>query len=323
MMARPRETGEDIAPTPLHRRWRDLRAWRLNLGLCLGPIAMGFLYSVLAAFAGLDDLLSVVLGVFILSVGLALVGGWLYLLVVVRSRRRIARIECLLLGVVLTVLLPLAAFLAVIADEQQSLGELFSSTELLVIVVGGLILISLGLFSGWLFWRFGVRPSWEEEIDAVAGSPLARERKWRDLSAWRLSLGLIPGPVLLAILMALTYADRPPGKLAIIVSGVLFGAGAWSLIGGWIYLLLSIRRRGLLRRRDCLWLGVGLMELLLLVPISFRLAQDGLIVLYEDVQSLFFMIAFALLFGLLSGWLFWRIGVRPANLPEPDISVFD
>jgi hypothetical protein len=28
--------------------------------------------------------------------------------------------------------------------------------------------------------------------------------------------------------------------------------------------------------------------------------------------------------GLLNGWLFWRIGVRPAAMPEPDVgAVFD
>jgi len=318
-------TASDHTPlTPRHRRWQDLRAWRLSLGLCVGPIVFAVIYVAPYMFqAGMTPgrMLPFFLTTLAYFIGGSIIAGWTYLLVVVRRRRKISRIECVLFGVALVDAVWLVSFAA---DDQQSLRAAINAALTWSFVTGTLFFSLAGLLHGWLFWRFGVQPSREDSTDAVAGRAHTLERSWPDLSTWRLSFGLSVGAVPPAILGLLLNTDKPLGETAVVVPAFLLALASWCLIGGWTYLLLISRRRGLIRRHDCLWLGVGLMELAIIVSGIFLWAEHGLDDFRGGVVGILIALVLMLLFGLLGGWLLWRVGVRPAPLEhDRTTSVFD
>lgn len=162
-------------------------------------------------------------------------------------------------------------------------------------------------------------------------------RLWRDLSKWKLWLALVVAPlppvVLGELLLTLMFGAGGLGMMA----GILAAAEIWSMLLGVIYLVLA-RRRGFVRRIDCLLLGVFLAFSLPAAAMATDVAIDRVFGMPEadpgfigdsyhgPSDSAFAFILGVLLvpFGMLGGWVFWRIGVRPAPMRTIDVAtVFD
>jgi hypothetical protein len=167
------------------------------------------------------------------------------------------------------------------------------------------------------------------------------QRRWKDLRKRRLSLGLMVAPIpSVAIgVMLMILADwgaNAAGKVAVGVAVILLAAAGWSLLVGWIYLVIVARRRGLLSRAECLVLGIAAAVILPSVAETVSLVIDAVTIGADfaadepwgsDASTRFFgaILSVALApFGLLGGWIFWRVGVRPTVTTDGDVApVFD
>jgi len=119
--------------------------------------------------------------------------------------------------------------------------------------------------------------------------------------------------------------EETSGEIALAAAGILVFGMTWSLLGGWTYLLAVVRSRGKIGRGECLVLGIGLMDMLPLALLALVGALSGRQAMEEMYgspgSSVIATTALMLsVIGLLAGWLFWRVGVRPAPVPEPDVS---
>jgi uncharacterized membrane protein len=167
---------------------------------------------------------------------------------------------------------------------------------------------------------------------AAAVAQARRQRRWPDLRGGRLCLGLVLGPVATAaIVVAIGSFDEDTAEREILLggAGIVIVGIAWSLIAGWIYLLAVTRWRGRITRAECLLLGIAIS---IFLPIAFLLlvygvsGSDGIAGMFSGLDGPEGLIAIVLLTltGWLGGWLFWRVGVRPAPAPAPDLApVFD
>jgi hypothetical protein len=96
----------------------------------------------------------------------------------------------------------------------------------------------------------------------------------------------------------------------------------WTLAFGGFYLTTSPRRSGTITRANCIFVG-GLSAILFPpVTVAILAAIHGSPAL--DLATMF--LPFSILFGLsttplgvLGGWIFWLIGVRPARLQTHDL----
>ena len=163
--------------------------------------------------------------------------------------------------------------------------------------------------------------------------PLAPDqRRWQDLQGWRLCLGFVLGPIACAALVfcieVFDSAVSDEGLRGLMIGLVFFGA-SWQMLGGWIYLLMVVRPRGKTGRPECLLLGVALMLLLPALLLLLIFAAAGRADAAEVHAGLtppwvLFCIGVFLIFGLISGELLWRVGVRPARTPvATQASVFE
>jgi hypothetical protein len=168
------------------------------------------------------------------------------------------------------------------------------------------------------------------------------QRPWRDLSKLRLFLGLAFAPVLPIGLGSLILLMLESGFLWSGVGSVLAAAETWSMLVGTFYLILA-RRRGVIRRAHCLLLGAFLaFSLPAAVYVTSKAVDwaygppltddsaDPSIDFDEDFHGpsdagLMAIIGLFLIpFGTIGGWVFWRVGVRPAQPKEADVAtVFD
>jgi hypothetical protein len=158
-------------------------------------------------------------------------------------------------------------------------------------------------------------------------------RYWRDLSKWKLWLALVLAPVppvaLGELLLTVMFGEGGLGMMA----GILAAAEIWSMLIGMAYLVLA-RRRGFVRRIDCLLLGAFLAFSLPAVAMAGGGAVDWILGT-PDVEAGFigdsdpgpsdgaFAVILGVLsvpFGMLGGWAFWRIGVRPAPMRTIDVA---
>jgi hypothetical protein len=327
---------------PSQRRWQDLRAWRLSLGLSFGPIILSghFLALALVKTEATDNDYNWVLGVLIVGLPWVLIGGWSYLLAVARHRRRIGRRECLLLGLGLIILIPpvLLIFAFIIGGLNET-GNFLEELErrpshaITALLSAEAVCALAGLLSGWLFWRFGVRPARQP---AEAPPPIQRHRRWEDLHGGRLTSGLGLGSLVVPLLLSLFWIlddSMASDELAFAIIGIHVMGLAWGLVAGWIYLLAVPRRRRRITRMECLMLGVVLIDLIPLITlllVGVIGGQAGLADLFSSLTAgeiaivIGAALTFSTLSGLLNGWLFWRFGVRPAPTPVPDVTgVFD
>ncbi|WP_459859114.1 hypothetical protein [Dongia sp. agr-C8] len=166
------------------------------------------------------------------------------------------------------------------------------------------------------------------------------QRLWRDLSKMRLflALGFAPlPPFILGFLLIKMWVGTLPIGIITVFGGILAAAEVWSMLAGTVFLLVLAWMRGALRRGDCLLLGVLLAFTL---PFAAFLADAGVdwltgatapeAVSWDDLEgpsnrSAALFISIVLIpFGALGGWIFWRVGVRPAQSRPIDVApVFD
>jgi hypothetical protein len=168
---------------------------------------------------------------------------------------------------------------------------------------------------------------------------IAHRRAWQDLSQGRLLLGLAAAPLLPVALGALlvTIVESRGGGLVTGVAAIVAVAEIWSLVAGTAYLFVA-RLRGGIRRVDCLLLGAVIAFSL---PFAVRFAsaiidwmmgaaapasEDDWFVMESPSISTFVLVGALMMlpFGALGGWVFWRVGVRPARPKVVDVArVFD
>jgi hypothetical protein len=160
--------------------------------------------------------------------------------------------------------------------------------------------------------------------------PHSTERRGADLRIGRVLLGLAVAPLLGAALMTLgiylasffdgsvRWKDLALAMLAPIV---------WSVICGLAYLQTIARLRDRIAQPECLLLGCASS---LLLPFVLDLAGTLLlrghfaIVDWKHLKVYAFAGLFSLPFGLFGGWVFWHLGVRPAETAPRDFApVFD
>jgi hypothetical protein len=170
----------------------------------------------------------------------------------------------------------------------------------------------------------------------------SNRRLWRDLSKKRLLIGLALSPlgpwIIGVVLIAALGGEVGFGILGVLIVGALAAAMVWSLIGGGAYVFLISRWRGAVRRAECFLLGIVLAASL---PFAAEYAGRGVDWItgtaaeaeppgddmFEAPTDLAFAVVASILlvpFGALGGWVFWRVGVRPAQPKLADVApVFD
>lgn len=169
------------------RRWADLSRVRVTLALAVAP-ALLFAVATALSYAAVKVLMPWEdwrLDVKDAQVGAVIVVWWLlffwtYLLLVTRRVGRIARIECLLVGVATSVLAPLALafpwsiiyraeFIGVGAAIDYMLADMRSNIGFTVIFTTMLSpsFMPFGALGSWIFWRVAVRPATTPVIDAA------------------------------------------------------------------------------------------------------------------------------------------------------------
>jgi hypothetical protein len=160
--------------TVLHRRWADLRLWRLCLGLAAAPLPIAFVILVGVSTIEqptLERLLWYARVIVECTVIWSLVAGLAYFIVVTRQRMKLARAECLALGAVTGGLFPdvIMSFrhfapLAVLGlmdlhpHTRPLLPELFDWTSPSDFIMTSVFAVA-GAFSGWILWGVAVRPA--------------------------------------------------------------------------------------------------------------------------------------------------------------------
>jgi len=165
-------------------------------------------------------------------------------------------------------------------------------------------------------------------------------RHWRDLSKWRLLFGLAFAPVLPIALGALVLLSLAGGIFIGALGGILAAAETWSMLVGTVF-LIAARYRGVVRRAHCFLLGAFLAFSLPSAAYVASAAVDRVFAMTspseisdEDFEEGFlgpsdgtfvFVVGLILIpFGTFGGWVFWRVGVRPARPKVIDVApVFD
>ncbi|WP_395019920.1 hypothetical protein [Dongia sp.] len=152
-----------------------------------------------------------------------------------------------------------------------------------------------------------------------------------DLPLGRVLLALAVAPLLGAALMTLgvhlvnAFEGSGVGWKDLTLS--MLAPIAWSMICGMTYLRTVSRLRDQIAWHECLLLGCASSFLMPLVyDIVGTLLLQGRFPLLDwaHLKNYAFAGLFTLPFGLLGGWLFWRIAVRPADIAMRDLSgVFD
>jgi hypothetical protein len=146
------------------------------------------------------------------------------------------------------------------------------------------------------------------------------KRAWRDLDTWRLAVA----PVLPIVL---------GGGLSVFGSPFRYGpafpfiwmampAEIWSAAFGTFFLVTAPRRFGTIARANCLFAG-GL-SVVLLPPVLMLLliGMTGADAASFATMGLPFNIIeglFLIPLGVLGGWIFWLIGVRPAKRSPSEV----
>jgi hypothetical protein len=160
---------------------------------------------------------------------------------------------------------------------------------------------------------------------------MAGPRRWQDLRFSRLLVGLMLAPVVPILLSAPVFfyfmqtADDPfpfEWQVAFTVAYVVV-AEMWSIITGLLWLYTVTRWRGRLGRLGSLILG-AVCSFLFPVLMTFGGAlyeTDNLGRWMNEAAFMTVMVGLmAVPAGLLGGWVFWRIGVRPEAPPPQELA---
>lgn len=269
---------------------------------------------------------------------------WIGGAVCARLRGLIRLRECLALGALFGLLLPVASiFLSALLDQWlqptgRSFSAIFGNSELLRdLAAVGFAGLPFGLLGGWVYHRLGAQPSITGlEQSALEHSVTPLQRSWRDLGKLRLAGALLAAslPWILAgaVGASIGRSERPNGFTISELSSALVVLELWYLVLGFTYLFGVSRRRGRIDRRDCLWLGTLLTCLfaVFIASVGPLFTPDGSwtgLGLGSFFSNLLGAIVLGIVIvpaGLLSGWIFWRVGVRPAKTSELDsVAVFE
>ncbi len=332
---------------PNRRLWRELRLARVGGSLLVTAIPLAFGITAALIVHAEVDLSDAGPMALIVAYPLALAVAAICIcfhLVLIRIRREVTRRQCLVWGVATAILAELSLG-AIASLAEDGLGDAYGNIALNGLILLALFFLPAGLLSGWIYWRIGIRPRPRAPDNVSHGQDKAgdrfltpRHRRWRDLHGGRLTLGLSLGPIVMTALLALIWiVDGSMTTAEMIRAGIatLIFVLVWCLVCGWIYLLLVVRRRRRIGRFECLLLGVIIADLfpLALAALMFGIegwggiaamvSNPGADASYAAIIFLAVEVLFTAM-GVLSGWLFWRLGVRPAPLPHPDVSaVFD
>jgi hypothetical protein len=251
-----------------------------------------------------------------------------------------------LLGALLAYLVPLAELVVIIRVLPRIIPEMapiYRSKEVPIraALTAGIYQIPFGLLSGWLFWRLAARPSRaaverSDQGEMAKSNDFGREngmphqRRWLDLRMGRLFSALmlaagVPWVVLIVVAAPHYVGVTSPTDILYGLAGGLIYLEVWFLAVGLLFLFAVCRRRGNIRRGDCLLLGTLLtcsfLVFAVVVVFAVGLSLEGGAG-YGTVSQFMTAIAVSIVlipFGLLSGWVLWRVGVRPAK--EPDLRV--
>jgi hypothetical protein len=167
----------------------------------------------------------------------------------------------------------------------------------------------------------------EVNVSARPGRAASYQRARQDIDPWRLALALAVAPVS-PIVLGGVLSVLNSGAMLSVVAGpwvpslrflfMAVSAEFWSVAFGVLYLMTSRRRSGVITRGNCLFVG-GLAAVLFvpMLTLVFIIGTTGL----AGADLLMMALPFSLLGGLflsplgvLGGWTFWLIGVRPAKL---------
>jgi hypothetical protein len=156
----------------------------------------------------------------------------------------------------------------------------------------------------------------ETETESPLNGASLYQRAWRDVETWRLAAGLIAAPLLPILLGGLLRAFAWTGLWDAPLHFLWMAAATeiWSIAFGVFYLMTAPRRSGWINRANCLFVGS-------LAAVLWPPAFSLLFIAVTGMTSLVAMaLPFSVLAGLfltplggLGGWLFWLIGVRPAQ----------
>jgi hypothetical protein len=149
------------AASPTARRRVDLR-WRGIIGALLvapllGTLVVHLLMNLIVPGA-VEPMRKIVFWTVAPSLW-SLLWGLAYLQTVTRLRRRIGRVECLLLGCISGFMLPFAMEFGTNLLFMQFWTPHWNWEDTPIFSFLGLICAPFGLFGGWVFWRFGIRPA--------------------------------------------------------------------------------------------------------------------------------------------------------------------
>jgi hypothetical protein len=161
--------------------------------------------------------------------------------------------------------------------------------------------------------------------------PAKRRRK--NLRMPRVLLALIVAPLLGGVIMTfLFYLISTIGRNESLMrlddlAMSVISPSLWSLVCGLAYLQTITRWRGEIARYECLLLGFGssfLFPSALFGSMPLLRGEPPQWFEWGDLQYLAMVGLICAPFGVLGGWLFWRLGIRPAKAPTTDFAaVFD
>lgn len=252
------------------------------------------------------------------------------------SRRRPPRLRgYLVLGSVLGFIEPAVSVLLVAVVGQfvnpyaPSIGATLNSAGPRNLTVLGLLEAPFGLVGGWLFWRVAIK-----QLEAPPPRHPKLYRRWQDLRKLHLMIGLALAACVLGgvIIGAVVLLRLPmPGSTSLIgnASGTMALAEIWFLALGSVYLFVVSRRRGTVHRGECLFLGALITSLFSFLFGAIRLELElsaadvlamgqAIVLILESIWESFVGSALLLPVGVLSGWIFWQVGVRSA--PHSDLA---
>jgi hypothetical protein len=172
--------------------------------------------------------------------------------------------------------------------------------------------------------------TWYPPVISVREPASGNTRRVADLELHRVVPALLLAPLLPALLL-MAVALLPDSDIGVATERVnwrmlAYALGmpeTWSLICGVAYMQMAARIRGTISRVECLMLGCGSAFLLPTFLVTAADTIDRMAAPQISVRVLQYCAVaglFALPFGLFGGWLFWRIGVRPARETAPDVS---
>jgi hypothetical protein len=167
----------------------------------------------------------------------------------------------------------------------------------------------------------------EGNVNARPDRATSYERARQDLDPWWLALALAVAPVP-PIVLGGVLGGLNSGTLLSFAAGpwvpplrfLLMGMAAelWSAAFGALYLMTSRRRSGVITRGNCLFIG-GLAAVLF-IPMVMLIFIGATGVASADLLLMALPLSllgglFLSPLGVLGGWTFWLIGVRPAKHP--------